>query len=803
MTIVIGSDGNTAATRLPAYRDRGGEAPNRMSPEEEALIGVYPYSGADIKLVVHLPPQEENQESEDLIRAREELEQLERELEMSPQGGQQSPMTSRIESLRRTREEQYQLLQITPESEHAAIEADINNLTEQIDELTSEYNRAVRSSSSRDELQSRIEALSTQIEEEQSYSGTGTVTKTLAEITTLSISIHRDKRQVRTLGSTYLRSVTRGPRCLPATEKVLVRDKGYISISNVKREDYVQSSAGKYNKVLGSWYQGTKPCYHLRLENGYELTGSYDHPISTGRGWINLADLKDDDVVNTVGYSPLSEEDYPLEDELIKMVAYLIGDGQTHIYPKKDSNSKSHIISLSIADKEIESIGKDVHNCLEALGIGYTDSRKRNDKCIRRSIHVCEKGKGLTDWRLRVYNKLHQVLLEYDLYGKYSHQKMVPNEFISSLSERQICLFLNRLWATDGEYSISKDKKCIEAKYTSTSEALIDQVRLLLSKLGINCIKVKNSRLAGTVGGRSDIISRHNAHQLVISESFELVKFVKKVGIYGKDNKILNLIPLLISRVKNKTIFKNQGEFTDIVRSILQSRNQPVTSLISKYNLYRPDMPLTVRRAVMVANELKDKSLSQLVNKKIEDLINLRNKIIPRKIRSLEKTLSLPVYDLEVEDRHKFIANFIEVHNTVSGSMVWTVFHSHIMHEFLEATHYRSTGVGDWDRFRYTSAIMDQIPPLDISISFANEYGNISYMSILGVEFMNEGMVMSIEDLFMEGTAQYIARDYDPIRSVGNRPLFRNRGVGQELTGTSVMIDDLRRRLAMRNNPWI
>jgi len=140
---------------------------------------------------------------------------------------------------------------------------------------------------------------------------------------------------------------------------------------------------------------------------------------------------------------------------------------------------------------------------------------------------------------------------------------------------------------------------------------------------------------------------------------------------------------------------------------------------------------------------------------------------------------------------------------TVSGSVVFTTFHSHVMQEFLESAQYRSTGVGDWDRFAYSSALMDQIPPMDISISFANEYGNLSWMAILGVEFVNEGMVMSIEDLFLEGTAQYIARDFDPIRSVANRRMNASHGVGQTLNGSRIMAEDLRRRANMRNIPWI
>jgi hypothetical protein len=140
---------------------------------------------------------------------------------------------------------------------------------------------------------------------------------------------------------------------------------------------------------------------------------------------------------------------------------------------------------------------------------------------------------------------------------------------------------------------------------------------------------------------------------------------------------------------------------------------------------------------------------------------------------------------------------------SIGGSVVFTTFNQHVMQEFLEATEYRSTGVGDWDRFRWTSYVMDQIPPLDISISFANEYGNLSWAALLGVEFVNEGQVMSIEDLYLEGTAQFIARDYDPIRSVANRRLSRTHGVGQALSGTSIMMRDLRRRMYHRNIPWI
>jgi len=65
--------------------------------------------------------------------------------------------------------------------------------------------------------------------------------------------------------------------------------------------------------------------------------------------------------------------------------------------------------------------------------------------------------------------------------------------------------------------------------------------------------------------------------------------------------------------------------------------------------------------------------------------------------------------------------------------------------------------------------LIDQLPPLDISLIFANEYGAISHMGIWGVEFMQEGATFSIEDIFSESVVQYVARDLDPMRLVSKR----------------------------------
>lgn len=58
-----------------------------------------------------------------------------------------------------------------------------------------------------------------------------------------------------------------------------------------------------------------------------------------------------------------------------------------------------------------------------------------------------------------------------------------------------------------------------------------------------------------------------------------------------------------------------------------------------------------------------------------------------------------------------------------------------------------------------TSAIYaDEIPPFDVTITMKNEYGQAASMAIYGVEILNEGMGLSIDDLTTEKACTFVAR---------------------------------------------
>lgn len=62
---------------------------------------------------------------------------------------------------------------------------------------------------------------------------------------------------------------------------------------------------------------------------------------------------------------------------------------------------------------------------------------------------------------------------------------------------------------------------------------------------------------------------------------------------------------------------------------------------------------------------------------------------------------------------------------------------------------------------------VDQIPPFDIVVVAANEYGNAASMRIYGVEILNEGSGFSVDDIVIENQMTYVCRTILPWQPLG------------------------------------
>lgn len=134
---------------------------------------------------------------------------------------------------------------------------------------------------------------------------------------------------------------------------------------------------------------------------------------------------------------------------------------------------------------------------------------------------------------------------------------------------------------------------------------------------------------------------------------------------------------------------------------------------------------------------------------------------------------------------HVYPKGFTRGPRMIAGSMIFTVFNKHVLYSMLQSAN------GEVDFGGASTALLDQLPPFDITIAFANEYGAISRMAILGCEFVNEGQTMSIEDIFLENVTQFVARDVDPMRSVAQRNVDRQMQLTDEFNINSKRASDL------------
>jgi len=123
---------------------------------------------------------------------------------------------------------------------------------------------------------------------------------------------------------------------------------------------------------------------------------------------------------------------------------------------------------------------------------------------------------------------------------------------------------------------------------------------------------------------------------------------------------------------------------------------------------------------------------------------------------------------------------------TVAGTLVLTQFTQDVLLEFLSAFALR-------DKSKDTKyAKIDQLPPFNITMIFTNETGYASFRRLLGVEFVTDGTVYSVNDAFSEQTISYVCSDFTTLMpmslsSLMNPPLATSASTSRERTVADVM----------------
>jgi hypothetical protein len=125
-----------------------------------------------------------------------------------------------------------------------------------------------------------------------------------------------------------------------------------------------------------------------------------------------------------------------------------------------------------------------------------------------------------------------------------------------------------------------------------------------------------------------------------------------------------------------------------------------------------------------------------------------------------------------------YVSGYTRGPRSLGGSMIFTMIREHPLARLVRAMGNAGLAGETVYDMATSTLIPDQLPPLDLTVVFANEYGSISQMGIYGVEFATDGLTLSSEDMLTEVVLQFVARDIDIPSSVGMMKLSQGeRGI--------------------------
>lgn len=223
---------------------------------------------------------------------------------------------------------------------------------------------------------------------------------------------------------------------------------------------------------------------------------------------------------------------------------------------------------------------------------------------------------------------------------------------------------------------------------------------------------------------------------------------------------------------KRKLILSNAG-FSNISDSVDQEASQAILGVTIAENFFDLRSLGTVLRTLenmaTVNRNLADSLDNQLAN--VKELEKQSSALV--ELATLQ-TISVQSHREKFAVRacgNSYAKGYTRGPRTIAGSMIFTVFHEHALAQLIRRMA-KSTSYGERDP-DISSLIADQLPPLDMTVVMANEYGQRSVFRLFGLEFVNDGVTYSIEDLLSENVITWVARDMDVLEDRGNTILKR------------------------------
>jgi replicative DNA helicase len=422
-------------------------------------------------------------------------------------------------------------------------------------------------------------------------------------------------------------------KCLAANAEIVEVDGSVKTIEQIfKRKQAGLLTLGndfKFSQTEASDFvdDGIKPVFRVTTKLGREVETTITHPFLTINGWQKLENIKAGTkiavprVINVFGQNDWRECE-------AKILGYLLGDG---CLTKK--TPEFIVGKTALREDFVASV-----NQFGGIEVVQSNTENRTLSFRVRKIGGQRKGENpLTAW-----------LKALGVFGCNSHQKFIPGEAFT-LKKELLVVFLNRLFATDGWASVLKSGQ-VQLGFASVSERMIRQIQHLLLRFGViaglkkRAVKYKDERRA--------------PWQLDITDALSIKKFIREIGIFGKEERLAEILQILENKKyqTNKDLIPVEiWQHISAVKGTESWSSLARRSDIEGYtNIHAGKRAPSRERLQKIAGSLGDKFLRNLAE----------SEIYWDEIVSIEYAGNKQVYDLTIPETHNFVANDICVHNT-------------------------------------------------------------------------------------------------------------------------------------------
>ncbi len=295
--------------------------------------------------------------------------------------------------------------------------------------------------------------------------------------------------------------------CVPGDTLVLLADGRRVPIRELVGTEPEVWSLGEDQQIVAArsdrvWRVGRKPVFKVALASGRTVRATGKHRLYGARGWVEVANLASGDRLALARTVPEPSVTERWADEEVILLGHLVGDGSYLVHQPMRYTTASEENSRAVsaaAEKLGSSVSRHAGNgAWHQLVISGNGDRWHP--------------KGVGKW-----------LKDLGIFNQRSHEKRLPPN-VFRLSNPQVALLLQHLWATDGCISVRKpgQRGAPRIYFATCSEGLAADVAALLLRLGI----VSRNRRTIQAGYRP-------VYNLDVSGSDQQRRFLDVVGAFG------------------------------------------------------------------------------------------------------------------------------------------------------------------------------------------------------------------------------------------------------------------------------